>query len=292
MPEASTEGGLDAAGVYRAPAVLHAVRLLEAFVDGPAEYGISELSRQAGLSKSTVHRLVTTLVEVGWLERNPTTDKYRLGLKLFELGSAVAARLEVRECALPVMHDLMQRVGEAVHLAILDGDHVVYVAKVESQHAIRLFTQVGGHGPAHCIGVGKVLLAHAPAAVVEQVMAAGLPAFTPHTITEPAALRAHLADVRRQGYALNLEESELGLVSVAAPVRDHSGAVVAGLSVAGPSQRLPAAKLPGLIAQTVEAADEVSRRMGYRNGKASLQGALAAREGAERVVLPAGRSTS
>jgi IclR family KDG regulon transcriptional repressor len=292
MPDESAEEILDATGVYRAPAVLHAVRLLEAFVDGPAEYGISELSRQVGLSKSTVHRLVATLVEVGWLERNPTTDKYRLGLKLFELGSAVTARLEVRECALPAMHDLMQRVGETVHLAILDGDHVVYAAKVESQQAIRLFTLVGGHGPAHCTGVGKVLLAHAPAAVVEQVVAAGLPAFTPHTITEPPTLRAHLAEVRRQGYALNLEESELGLVSVAAPVRDHSGTVVAGLSVAGPSHRLPSAKLPGLIAQTMEAAEEVSRRMGYRNGKSSPQGALAAREGGGRMPLPAGRSIS
>jgi IclR family transcriptional regulator, KDG regulon repressor len=291
MPDA-TEGILDGSGGYRAPAVLHAVRLLEAFAAGPAEYGISELSRQVGLSKSTVHRLVATLVEVGWLERNPTLDKYRLGLKLFELGSAVAARLEVRECALPLMHDLVQRVGETVHLAILDGDHVVYVAKVESQQAIRLFTQVGGNGPAHCTGVGKVLLAHAPAAVVEQVIAAGLPQFTPHTITEPAALRAHLAEAQRRGYALNLEESELGLVSVAAPVRDHSGAVVAGLSVAGPSQRLPAGKLPGLIARTVETAEEISRRMGYRNGTAGLPTALATGTGAEPVPLPAGRSRS
>ena len=281
MPDDSANGIVDAPGVYRAPAVLHAVRLLEAFVDGPAEHGISELSRRAGLSKSTVHRLVATLVEVGWLERNPTTDRYRLGLKLFELGSAVAARLEVRECALPVMHDLMQRVGETVHLAILDGDHVVYAAKVESQHAIRLFMQVGGHGPAHCTGVGKVLLAHAPAAVVERVIAAGLPAFTPHTITEPAALRAHLAEVRRQGYALNVEESELGLVSVAAPVRDHSGAVVAGLSVAGPSQRLPAAALPSLIARTVETAEDVSRRMGYRTGKRASR--ARSRQGQARV---------
>jgi IclR family transcriptional regulator, KDG regulon repressor len=290
MPDDSADGILDAPGVYRAPAVLHAVRLLEAFVGGPAERGISELSRQAGLSKSSVHRLVATLVEVGWLERHPTTDRYRLGLKLFELGSAVAARLEVRECALSAMHDLLQRVGETVHLAILDGDHVVYAAKVESQHAIRLFMQVGGHGPAHCTGVGKVLLAHAPAAVVEQVIAAGLPAFTPHTITEPAALHAHLADVRRHGYALNLEESELGLVSVAAPVRDHSGTVVAGPSVAGPSQRLAAAALPGLIARTVETAEEVSRRMGYRQGDESLEGTLAA--GAGGMALRADRSIS
>src|SRR4051794_41840919 len=111
MPEASPEGSLDAAGVYRAPAVLHAVRLLEAFVDGPADYGISELSRQAGLSKSTVHRLVTTLVEVGWLERNPTTDKDRLGVEVVELGSAGAARPEGGGCALPVVPEPVRRGG-------------------------------------------------------------------------------------------------------------------------------------------------------------------------------------
>ena len=254
-------GAASAAG---APAVRHAVQLLEAFIDGPAEYGISELGRRVGLNKSTVHRLVATLVEVGWLDRNPATDKYRLGLKLFELGSAVAARLEVRENALPYMQALMEQSGETVHLAILDDDEMVYVAKVESLHAIRLFSQIGQHGPVHCTGVGKVLLAHADPALLEQVIAAGLPAYTINTLTDPDALRAQLAQVRARGYALNQEESEYGLVSAAAPVFDHTGAVVAGLSAAGPTLRMTPDKLPGLIEQVVETAAQVSRRMGYR----------------------------
>jgi DNA-binding IclR family transcriptional regulator len=253
---------------YRAPAVLHAVRLLEAFLDGPAECGTSELGRRVGLSKSTVHRLAATLVEAGWLDRNPATDKFRLGLRLFELGSVVAAQLEVRQCALPLMEDLMQRVGETVHLAILEGDALVYVAKVESRHAIRLFSRVGQQGPIHATGVGKVLLAYAPPNVVQRVLAGPLPAYTPRTLADPARLCSSLDAIRERGYAINQEESELGLVSVAAPIRDHAGEVVAALSAAGPSQRLTRARLPWLIGQVVDAAQEVSRRMGYRESPA------------------------
>ncbi len=282
-PPARPAGG---APPYRAPAVRHATRLLEAFLDGPEECGISELSRRIDLSKSTVHRLVATLVEAGWLDRNPATDKYRLGLRLFELGSVVAARMEVRQCALPFMQDLMERVGETVHLAVLDGDQLVYVAKVESRHPIRLFSQVGQHGPVHCTGVGKVLLAFAPPEIVERVIAAGLPAFTPNTITDPDQLRAHLAQVRAQGYALNQEESEYGLVSVAAPVRDHSGAVVAGLSAAGPSQRLTLDRIPALISQVVETASQVSRALGYSGPLAT------AVPGGDRAAGPAAERAS
>jgi IclR family transcriptional regulator, KDG regulon repressor len=249
---------------YRAPAVLHAVRLLEAFLDGPPEFGLSELGRRVGLSKSTVHRLTATLLEAGWLERDPATDRFRLGLRLFELGSLVAGQLEVRQCALPLMEELMDRVDETIHLAILEDDAMVYVAKVEGRHAIRLFSRVGQRGPVHATGVGKVLLAHAPPEVLERVLTDGLTRFTPRTIIEPAALRAELADVREQGYAVNVEESELGLASVAAPIRDHTGTVVAALSAAGPTQRLTSERLPGLIADVVDTAREVSRRMGHR----------------------------
>lgn len=228
------------------------------------EWGISALAKHLGLAKSTVHRLATTLIEARLLEQNPQTSKYRLGLAVFELGACVANQKDVSKVSIPYLEELMERTGETVHLAILDENEVLYINKIESRQTIRMFSRVGRRGPVYCTGVGKVLLAFQPQERIEEVIAAGLVAHTAHTIVDPDKLRACLNKVRADGYAIDDQEIEIDLRCIAAPVRDHSGNVIASISVAGPSQRLPKERLLGFAPDLTSTAGTISQRLGYR----------------------------
>lgn len=238
------------------------IRLLGAFsVDEPV-LGISELARRLRLSKSAVQRLVTTFAAHGFLAR--TEDgRYRLGIRLFEVASQVPASLELREVALPHLRDLGHRAQETVHLAVRDGTEMVYIEKMEANRTIRMYSRIGRRGPMYCTGVGKAVLAFEPEDVVRQVIRAGLNRFTHHTIADPATLAAELEGIRAAGYALDREEIEIGLRCVAAPIRDHTAGVVAGISISGPSQRMDARRVQELIPSVVETAAAISRNLGY-----------------------------
>jgi len=251
--------------------VHNALRVLDCFSATERELGVSELARRLAMGKSTVHRLCTTLAAGGLLEHNPVTGRYRLGLRLYELGALVGAHMDLHEAAGPSLLELRNRTGETAQVAVLDGREVVYVERLESSHTVRLFGRVGHRNSAHCTATGKVLLAHLPEAELDALLDGWvLPARTPYTITEHAALREALAEVRRRGWGENANEVEMGVASVAAPVRDVTGAVVAALSVAGPAMRLDGGSLRRFAGVAVEAADAVSRRLGYR-GAAGAQ---------------------
>lgn len=241
-----------------------AARLLRAFAAETPEWGISALAKHLGLAKSTVHRLATTLIEARLLEQNPQTSKYRLGLAVFELGACVASQMDASKASIPYLEQLMERTGETVHLAILDENEVLYINKFESSQTIRMYSRVGRRGPVYCTGVGKVLLAFQAQERIEQVIAAGLTAHTEHTIVDPDKLRACLNEVRANGYAIDDQEIEIGLRCIAAPIRDHSGNVIASISVAGPSQRLPTERLIGFAPDVIGTADTISQRLGFR----------------------------
>ena len=165
-----------------------------------ASIGVSELARRLGLGKSGVHRLLTTLVAEGLVERDPHTGGYRLGIVMFELGEAVKVHLDLHAAAGPVLAHLREQIGESSQVGVLDGVEVVYVDRLESAHSLRLFTETGRRVPAHCTSSGKVLLAHRPEQEREAFLARGpLPRLTPHTIVEPSALRDELPTVRAQG---------------------------------------------------------------------------------------------
>jgi DNA-binding IclR family transcriptional regulator len=241
------------------------VKLLELFLAADTdELGVREMSRRSGTSKSNVQRLATELAGCDLLEQNPVTGGYRLGLRLFELGSAVPVRRELHDAATAVLESLMHLTGETAHLGVLDGTHVVYVAKVESDRSIRLSTNVGGRKPTYCTGVGKALLAFAGADVVREVVADGLDALTERTITDGASLEAELAEIRRRGYAVDDEEYEEHLRCVAAPVLDHTDAVIAAVSIAGPAHRMTDEELGTSIKAVLEGARQVSRNLGHR----------------------------
>jgi DNA-binding IclR family transcriptional regulator len=246
--------------------VANAARLLKEFGKGDREIGVSELARRLGLGKSTTHRLLHTLTVERLLEQDPVTGAYRLSLTMHELGANVQAAMDIHTAASPVMEQLRNMTKETIQVAVLDGRHVVYVERRESPQTIRLFGRVGHRNDAHCTSTGKLLLAYLPPHQLDEVLAGWrLPRKTPYTIGDQATLRAQLAVIRRQGWAENVQESELGVASIAAPIRDARGAVVAALSVAGPVQRLDGANLRRFTRHALEAASAIGRRLGWRD---------------------------
>jgi IclR family KDG regulon transcriptional repressor len=215
-----------------------AMAVVSAFSYEEPVLGVSELARRLGIGKSTVHRILATLAADGFVERTPD-DRYRLSIKLYELGQQVAASNELRERAHPVLERLRNESGETAHLAVLAGTDVVYLDRLESPHMLHLMTRIGRRRAAHATSSGKCLLAYGPPAAVATVVAGGLARLGPRTISSPALLRRALVDVRARGYAVSVEESAPGVVSVAAPIFDVTGACVAAMSVAGPISRMP-----------------------------------------------------
>lgn len=244
----------------------HGLAVLEMLANAREQtLGLSELAQRVGLHKTTVARVLATLAAHGYVEQDPRTRRYRLTLKLFELGSLCLARIELVREARPILEDLARASGEVVHLAVLDQGEVVYVDKVESEQTIRMYSRVGRRSPVHCTGVGKALLAFVDDPTFEAIVAQrGLPSYTPHTITDPQRLREHLARVRETGVAFDDEEHEPGIRCVAAPVRDHRSVVVASISVAGPAVRMTRQRLQELVEPVRQAAAAISARLGYR----------------------------
>jgi IclR family KDG regulon transcriptional repressor len=248
----------------RLSSVANAIRLIKVFSDEDYEIGISELGKRLALPKSTVHRLASTLIEGGMLEQSEENGKYRLGLVVFELGSLVRRKMDFSSEAKPFLMALREKTGETVHLAILDHSSIVYINCLESKQAIRMTLDVGMRKPAHSTAAGKVMLAFQPAEVLAQVMADGLNEHTANTIVDPDEFRQELAQIRARGYATADEENEVGVRSLAAPVRDHAGNVIAATSIAGPAQRLTKKILATFAPDVISAADAISARLGYQ----------------------------
>jgi DNA-binding IclR family transcriptional regulator len=254
----------------RAPlrSVNNALSILETFTSDRPELGVTELARALGLGKSTVHRLLSSLSARGYVRKNPHTDRYCLGLKAFEVGSVAAGQHLIRETAASHLRRLSTACRETVHLGVLDDGDVVYIDKIESQQALQMYSRIGRRAPAHCTALGKALLAWEPEDSLERFLGRRLKAYTPRTLTDQAALRADLGEVRVRGYALDDDEFEVGLRCIAAPVRDHTGRVVASLGIASPAVRLPTEQVPAMAGIVREVAGEVSAALGWRERRA------------------------
>jgi DNA-binding IclR family transcriptional regulator len=235
--------------------------ILDCFTEDRPSLSLSEISRYASLPLTTAHRQVNELLTWGALERDDT-GRYRIGLRLWEVGVLAAHRIGLREAALPFLEDLYEATHENVQLAVLDGSEVVYVERISGRHAVHVVTRPGTRLPAHATAVGVVLLAHAPIATIDAVLTAPLKRYTEYTVTDPKRLRRSLAEARRAGYTISDRQIELVSVSVAAPVRGAGGEVVAALSVvvaAGASARR---YVPAVVA----AARGISRSLEPRRG--------------------------
>ncbi|MEH7120686.1 IclR family transcriptional regulator [Neobacillus vireti] len=244
--------------------VKNALRILQSFTMDEPEKKISELSAALGLNKSTVSRTMTTLASEGFVFKDPETKKYRLGLSILSLSGIVSSQMDIYRESQPVLNRLVDHIGETAHISVLDHLDVIYLQKVECNHPVRFLTHIGKRNPPYCTSSGKVLLAYSNDEFVKQVIERGLQKFTKKTITNPQKLRIHLKEVRENGYASSTEEILEGVTSIAAPIFDYRGKVIAALSVVGPNQRIQEHKIQGLAKKVVAAAKEVSTRMGYR----------------------------
>jgi len=238
--------------------------ILELFCSAGPDLSHIELSERLDLNKSTAHRLLRVLEQHRFLEKSSNSGKYRLGLKLFELGSRAIANLDLGERALSYLERLALETRETSHLCVLDDGEVAYVEQVEGSHTVRVPSLVGRRYPAHCGAAGKTLLAFQPEDEVQElVKRQGLRGYTRNTLITLAQLSEGLRLVREQGYAVDNEEFEEGLQRIAAPIRDYSGKVVAAISIAGPTFRITQEQLPTLALIVTNAAKELSADLGY-----------------------------
>lgn len=244
--------------------VLKALDVLEAFSQEEPVLGVTELSRRLGLAKSTTHSLLATLKSRGYVEEDPATNRYHLGVKLLELSQAVRANVEIRDRASTLLRELAQFSREAVYLTVLHGDHSVYIYAIEAPGRILARSAIGGRAPLHCTAVGKAKLAFQPPEEIDRIIRrVGLRRFTPNTITDPEKLKAELALVRERGYAVDNEEHEIGIRCVGAPIRDETGAVIASCSISGPAGRMTDERIAELAPQVMRVAAAISQRLGY-----------------------------
>jgi DNA-binding IclR family transcriptional regulator len=241
-------------------AVARALSLITAFTFADPVLGVSELGRRLHLPKSTVHRLLGILVNEGFVERTPD-ERYRLSLKLYEIGQEVVSSHVLRQVGHAPLEKLRNDSGEAAHLAVLSGADVVYLDRFESPQMMGLFTKVGRRRSAHATSSGKVLLAFGSQADVDDAVAAGLPRLGPRTITSRTRLNQTLAEIRKTGYAISSDESAPGVVSVGAPIFDRVGSCVAAVSVAGPLIRMPEDRHNALVRMVVKTAAEISKAL-------------------------------
>jgi IclR family KDG regulon transcriptional repressor len=238
--------------------------LLDILSRGNREWYAAEVAKEAELPPSTAFRLLTTLVQLRYVDYDAQSRRYRLGLKLLELGHLVSQRLDLPSLAMPLLHRLSHASGETAHLSIRDGDEGVFIAKVEADHSVRLHTPLGRRVALHAGASMKILLAHLPDEVIEGYIARQ--AESPSSGRKPVdrdRLWAELRRVRAQGVCVTRSEQTPGAAGVSAAVRDHSGSVVAGLTISGPEARFTPAKVERFVALVTRAAGDLSSRLGH-----------------------------
>ena len=265
MPRARTPPKAASARPKGTGALDKGLNLLARVCDAPSPPRFTDLLHETGLPKATLHRLLGALVEHRLLQVDARDQGYRVGLRALEMAQQSWQELDVRSAAADEILRLGVKTGETVHLAVLDDTEVVYIDKVESSQRIRMFSAIGKRGPLHCTGVGKAMLAFVEDGTRERLIARlPLRRFTPHTFATRPALEKHLAEIRRRGYAKDLEEHELGIRCAAAPIFDYRGQVVASVSVTAPSFRLTLEHLDTIAPAVVEAARNITRKLGGR----------------------------
>lgn len=248
---------------YRIKVLEKALGILELFGESPGDLTLTQIGERLGMSKPTAFRIINVLEQSDYLERVPGSQAYRLGLKIHRLGSLVESTTAIQTVARPFLQTLAESSHETVHLTVLNKGEALYLDKIEGKHSVRVVSRVGQRLPAHCSGVGKVLLAHLPEDEIDTIIGQhGLPRFTPNTITDRVALREELRRVREQGYAVDSEEIEIGLKCVAAPLRDAGDRVVAAISISVPRFRFDTAGQDRFVSLVLDTSRRISAALG------------------------------
>lgn len=227
---------------------------------------LQDIADGLNMSKSTLHRIVTELVDYTFLSRDSKFLTYKLGTRLLEYGNSVIEGLDIRSDSSDIITELNRLTKETVHLAVLVDDRVVYVDKRESRHAIRMYSLVGKEAPVHCTGVGKAILAFQSRDMVEAVLQKHvMTSYTDHTITNSDQFFLELEKIREEGVAFDREEHENGIICIAAPIKNYDDHVPASISITSITNRMTLDDLKGFKEALLEATDQVSRRLGCRS---------------------------
>lgn len=246
-------------------AVERALAMLEAVAHEPEGLSNAEISRKLQIPKSSASYILRTLETQGYLNRDPSSGKYRVGLKILSLSRGALSGIDVREVALPIMRHLVEKTNLTCHLAILDGSDAVYIEKVEPTGFLRVDTWVGRRMRVHTTSVGKALAAYIPQERLEKIIAdSGMEKRTPKTITTLPRLLKELEKVRAQGYAVDDEENNLGARCLGAPVFNQQGAIEASVGLSGTTMQVNAQTMPRIVEALKDAARHVSMQLGYR----------------------------
>jgi DNA-binding IclR family transcriptional regulator len=265
MPDTLPTEPLSRSGDDGLKSLTKVMRVLATFSTVDRALSVAEIYQRTGFPKSTTHRLLASMRDVGLLDQDRERDRYRLGLKLFDLGNVVLANMDLHREARPYVDSLARLSGHLVHLAVFDGRQAVVIHRAEAN-------QEGGPtafietSPAYCTSVGKAILAFQSDEVVDRLIAAGLTRFTENTITDATTLREHLGQVRERGYAVDDAEHQPGLRCVGAPIRDQSGRVFAAISVSAPAFKFAADAIEPMSSLVLHSAQAISRALGWRVG--------------------------
>src|SRR5271169_2519004 len=258
---------------YNITALQRGLRLLQLFSESPHGLTAKQVAGRSRLPVSTVHRFLANLEAAGFL--NCSGDGvYHLGIACFAIGQAALGQLDIRRVSLPYLEELNRQTRETIHLTVRHGLSAVYVEKLDSPEQLRIHSRIGAAVPLYCTAVGKVMLAHMPDEERERVLPQlTLQCLTPNTVGNLQELDAELYRVRKNGYACDLEENELHIRCIAAPIWDHAGCVNASLSITAPMVRMPTARLRQLAPVIQTAGFQISRELGYQppNHRSPLQ---------------------
>lgn len=264
-PQPAKGSGAPAVDPYQLQSLDRAVSVLELLADSEGPLALADVCERMELHKSTAHRALMVLERTGLIERTPE-NRFRLGLKLYELGSRAVEQIDLRARVHPWFRKLSAQVGETVHLGVLQKTSVVYLDKVEpNNRRVWLESRIGASNPVYCTAMGKAILAFLPpqeaAAIIARIR---FVRFTPRTLMTAEALRRSLDRVRRRGYAIDDEEVECGVRCIGAPILNDSGRPVAAVSVSGPSSRITSQSVPGIAERLLRCCREISASLGTR----------------------------
>ncbi len=258
-PRRNSDKGLD-----NVQSLERALKIIDILAHSGKPMGVTEIGRLIGVHKSTAYRLVSTLRQFGYVDQDEETEKYFLGLKPLELSSIIKERLDIKDIIHPYLEELADKTNETVHLAVREGDEIVYIDKVESKHTIRMYSRIGARAPLYCTALGKCLLAFGPEELIRNWTSKDtLPQRTPNTIKTGKELAEELKRVREQGYALDREEFEPGIRCIGVPVLNKKGRAISAISISIPSFRLTEERVQELIPVVIETRDIVSEKVKY-----------------------------
>lgn len=241
--------------------VQNGLLILKLFSKNKPIWGITEISKELQLPKSTISRLINDLIKEGYLKK--TDKKYGLGLSMLSLTGVIMSQMELHREAFEPLKCLVNRIEETAHISTLEGTHLIYMLKVECKQTVRLLSHVGHHRPPSCSSSGKLLLAFQPQEIIDEVIKAGLPKRGPRSVTDPEQLLQELQTIRQDEYCICIDEMYDDVISIASPIKDYMGKVIAAVSTTGPKHRIHKELIPHYIEELVKTGKIISYKLGY-----------------------------